>query len=174
VGGHCIGVDPYYLTAKAEELGYHPEVILSGRRINDSMGAYVAQRVIKLLADHHLPLRKARVGILGFTFKENVPDIRNSKVVDIYEELRDFGVGALVHDPVAEPEIVRREYGIDLSTMDELQELDVIILAVAHEQYAELGGDDFSGMLNDGGILVDVKSIVDPKSLRDDVRHWSL
>ena len=174
VGGHCIGVDPYYLTAKAEELGYHPEVILSGRRINDSMGAYVAQRVIKLLADYDSPLGKARVAILGFTFKENVPDIRNSKVVDIYEELRDFGVNALVHDPVAEPEIVRQEYGIELSALDQLRALDVIILAVSHLHYAELSGDDFSAMLNPGGILVDIKSIVNPDSLRGDIRHWSL
>lgn len=174
VGGHCIGVDPYYLTAKAEELGYHPEVILSGRRVNDSMGAYVAQRVIKLLADHESPLRHARVGILGFTFKENVPDTRNSKVVDIYEELRAFGVSPLVHDPVAEPETVRDEYEITLSTMDQFRALDVIILAVAHDQYAELAGKDLSGMLNPGGILIDVKSIVDPLSLRDDIRHWSL
>jgi UDP-N-acetyl-D-glucosamine/UDP-N-acetyl-D-galactosamine dehydrogenase len=174
VGGHCIGVDPYYLTAKAEELGYRPEVILSGRRINDSMGAYVAQRVIKLLADHDLPLRKARVGILGLTFKENVPDIRNSKVVDIYKELRDFGVSALVHDPLAEPEVVRQEYGIILSNMDQLRQLDVIVVAVSHLHYTKLSGKDFSRMLNPGGVLVDVKSIVDPKSLRDDIRHWSL
>ncbi len=174
VGGHCIGVDPYYLTAKAEELGYHPEVILSGRRVNDSMGAYVAQRVIKLLADHESPLRHARVGILGFTFKENVPDTRNSKVVDIYEELRAFGVSPLVHDPIAEPETVCDEYGIRLSIMDQFRALDVIILAVAHVQYAELSGKDLSGMLNPGGILIDVKSIVDPLSLRDDIRHWSL
>jgi UDP-N-acetyl-D-galactosamine dehydrogenase len=174
VGGHCIGVDPYYLTAKAEELGYRPEVILSGRRINDGMGAYVAQRVIKLLADHDLSLRKARVCILGLTFKENVPDIRNSKVVDIVTELRDFGVSALVHDPLAEPEVVRQEYGIELIDTDQLRELDVIVLAVPHAHYTQLSGEDFSRMLNPGGILVDVRSIVDPKSLRGDIRHWSL
>jgi UDP-N-acetyl-D-galactosamine dehydrogenase len=111
---------------------------------------------------------------MGLTFKENVPDIRNSKVVDIVTELRDFGVSALVHDPLAEPEVVRQEYGIELIDTDQLQELDVIVVAVPHAQYAELSGDDFSRMLKPGGILVDVRSIVDPKSLRGDIRHWSL
>jgi len=174
VGGHCIGVDPYYLTAKAEELGYHPEVILSGRRVNDSMGSYIAQRLIKLLSRHDLPLKNLRVGILGFTFKENVPDIRNSKVVDIYNELASFGLKPLVHDPMADPETVTREYSVKLSSMDEFRDLHALILAVPHLPYGELDANGFSRMLGVNGIFVDVKSCVAPELLRDDVCYWSL
>lgn len=174
VGGHCIGVDPYYLTAKAEQLGYHPEVILSGRRVNDGMGAYVAQRVVKLLASSDLPIRNSRIGILGFTFKENVPDIRNSKVIDIYQELRDFGVTPLVHDPLADPESVRRTYGVELASLDEFKELAVLIFAVPHEAYEALGDTSLNDMIVSNGIFVDVKSKLDPGSLRDDVHYWSL
>lgn len=174
VGGHCIGVDPYYLTAKAEQLGYHPQVILSGRRINDAMGAYVADRVVKLLARRDQPIRKARVGILGFTFKENVPDIRNSKVVDIYKELREFGIEAIVHDPVADPATVERTYGVVLSDLADFQDLSALIVAVAHDEFARLDGERLSGMLADSGILVDVRSKVDPGSLRSDLSYWSL
>ncbi|HET9335185.1 MAG TPA: nucleotide sugar dehydrogenase [Sphingomicrobium sp.] len=174
VGGHCIGVDPYYLTAKAEQLGYRPEVILSGRRINDSMGAHVGQKLIKLLADHDLPLSRLRVGILGFTFKENVPDIRNSKVVDIHRELHSYGVSALVHDPLAEAEELRAEYGVELSPLDSFRDLHALILAVPHRHYDEMGAAQFSTMIVDGGALVDVKSRVDPGLLREDIRYWSL
>lgn len=174
VGGHCIGVDPYYLTAKAEQLGYHPEVILSGRRVNDGMGAYVAQRIVKMLARSDHSIRNARVGILGFTFKENVPDIRNSKVVDIYRELTAFGVTPLVHDPLADPDTVRRAYGVELTSLEDLEQLTVLILAVSHESYQTLDGPALSGMLVDDGILVDVKSRVDVASLRDGIRYWSL
>jgi UDP-N-acetyl-D-glucosamine/UDP-N-acetyl-D-galactosamine dehydrogenase len=174
VGGHCIGVDPYYLTAKAQELGYHPEVILSGRRVNDSMGSYVAQRLIKLMSRHDLPLKELRVGILGFTFKENVPDIRNSKVIDIYAELASFGMTPLVHDPLADPGTVEAEHDIILSAMDELQHLHALILAVPHEIYSKLNADDLCGMLDFGGIFVDVKSSVSPELLREDIRYWSL
>ncbi len=138
VGGHCIGVDPYYLTAKAEELGYRPEVILSGRRINDSMGSYVAQRLIKMLSNGDVPLGKLRVGILGLTFKENVPDIRNSKVVDIYRELRSYGIDALVHDPMARPDEAARDHEIYLSPIEAFSELHALILAVPHPSYAAL------------------------------------
>jgi UDP-N-acetyl-D-galactosamine dehydrogenase len=174
VGGHCIGVDPYYLTAKAEQLGYHPQVILSGRRINDGMGAYVAQRVVKLLARGDQPIRAARVGILGFTFKENVPDIRNSKVVDIYRELGAFGIEPLVHDPVADPETVQRTYGVELRSLDELKDLSALIIAVAHRDFAELDGNRLSDMLVPGGVLVEVRATVDPASLRSDLCYWSL
>jgi UDP-N-acetyl-D-galactosamine dehydrogenase len=174
VGGHCIGVDPYYLTAKAEQLGYHPQVILSGRRINDGMGAYVAQRVVKLLARRDQPIHDARVGILGFTFKENVPDIRNSKVVDIYNELVAFGVEPMVHDPVADPKTVERTYGVKLCDLWELSDLSAVIIAVAHDDYASLGGDGISNMLAPDGIVVDVRSKVDPASLRGDLCYWSL
>ena len=174
VGGHCIGVDPYYLTAKAEEMGYRPEVILSGRRINDSMGAYVAQRLIKLLSQRDLPLGKLRVGVLGFTFKENVPDIRNSRVIDIVTELSSFGVQPLVHDPLADPHQVAEEYGIALSPLDELRELDALILAVPHHEYEELNSDRLSGMVASGGAFVDIKSAFAPNQLREDIRYWSL
>jgi UDP-N-acetyl-D-galactosamine dehydrogenase len=174
VGGHCIGVDPYYLTAKAEQLGYHPEVILSGRRINDGMGAYVAQRVVKLLARRDQPIHDARVGILGFTFKENVPDIRNSKVVDIYNELVAFGVEPMVHDPVADAATVERAYGVRLRDLSELSDLSAVIVAVAHDGYASLGSDGIGKMMAPGGIVVDVRSRLDPASLRPDLCYWSL
>jgi UDP-N-acetyl-D-galactosamine dehydrogenase len=173
VGGHCIGVDPYYLTAKAEQLGYQPEVILSGRRVNDGMGAYLAQRVVKMLAASGRPISKARVGILGFTFKENVPDIRNSKVIDTYRELKEFGVEPIVHDARAEPDAVRHEYGVDLSALESFKDMDAIIFAVGHEEYQPLHGQ-ISDMLGQGGVIADVGSRLDAKSLRPDIRYWSL
>jgi UDP-N-acetyl-D-galactosamine dehydrogenase len=174
VGGHCIGVDPYYLTAKAEELGYHPEVILSGRRVNDSMGGYVGQQLVKLLADRDVPLKKLRVGILGFTFKENVPDIRNSKVVDIYRELQSYGVEPLVHDPLAHASEVIDEYQVKLSPIDEFCNLDAVILAVPHSEYQNLNHSGFNQMIGDNGIFIDIKSCVEPSLLRTDIRYWSL
>jgi len=173
VGGHCIGVDPFYLTAKAEQLGYHPEVILSGRRINDGMGAYLAQRVVKLIAASGRQISKARVGILGLTFKENVPDIRNSKVVDTYRELREFGIEPIVNDPLADPEAVRREYGVDLVSIDEFKQLDALIYAVAHDDYAQ-HVEHVSDMIDHGGIAADVRSKIDPATLRPDIIYWSL
>lgn len=174
VGGHCIGVDPYYLTAKAEQLGYHPQVILSGRRINDGMGAYVAQRVVKLLAKRDQPIGKARVGILGFTFKENVPDIRNSKVVDIYRELSSFGIDAIVHDPVADPNTVRGAYGVELKDLADLKDLSALIVAVSHDDFKSIASSGLSDTLAPDGILIDVRSMVDPVSLRPDICYWSL
>jgi UDP-N-acetyl-D-galactosamine dehydrogenase len=174
VGGHCIGVDPYYLTAKAEELGYHPEVILSGRRVNDGMGSYVAQRIVKMLAKANHGIRDARVGILGFTFKENVPDIRNSKVVDIYNELRAFGIRPMVNDPLADPAQVHRAYSVDLTPMDELRDLSALILAVPHREYDALDPSALSGMMAPDGVIVDVKSGIDPAALREDINYWSL
>ena len=174
VGGHCIGVDPYYLTAKAEQLGYQPEVILSGRRVNDSMGAYVAQRIVKLLAASALPIRDARVGILGFTFKENVPDTRNSKVVDMYEELRAFGIEPMVHDPLADPAATKAHYGLRLSPLDAFSELHALILAVPHADYLELPASSIGDMLVEGGIYADLKSSFDPAAMRPDLICWSL
>ena len=174
VGGHCIGVDPYYLTAKAQELGYHPEVILSGRRVNDSMGPYVAQRLIKLLSRHDQPLKELRVGILGFTFKENVPDIRNSKVVDIYAELASFGLKPLVHDPMADARAVTEEYGFQLSPLDDFRSLHALILAVPHSAFDGLDGNSVGDMLATNGIFVDVKSRLKPEAMREDVIYWSL
>jgi len=174
VGGHCIGVDPYYLTAKAEQLGYHPEVILSGRRVNDSMGAYVAQRLVKLLAASDRPIRSARVGILGLTFKENVSDIRNSKVFDILSELRQFGVGPIVHDPRADPATVRKVDDVELSGLEEFRDLAALIYAVPHDAYDSLDAGAMSDMIATNGILIDLKSKMDPQGLRSDVHHWSL
>jgi UDP-N-acetyl-D-galactosamine dehydrogenase len=173
VGGHCIGVDPYYLTAKAEQLGYQPEVILAGRRVNDGMGAYLAQRVVKLIAASGRPIRDARVGILGFTFKENVPDIRNSKVIDVYRELRDFGIEPLVHDPRADPAAIRHEYDVALSSIEAFGDLDALIYAVGHDEYRPLHAR-IGDMVAKGGILADVRSLLDPAALREDIVYWSL
>jgi UDP-N-acetyl-D-galactosamine dehydrogenase len=183
VGGHCIGVDPYYLTAKAEELGYRPEVILAGRRINDGMGTYLAQRLIKLLATHgEVPLNKSRVGILGLTFKENVPDLRNSRVPDIVMELKQFGIQPLVHDPLADPAEVIREYGIQLSNWSEFFDLDALVLAVVHRQYLEMPISQLLGCLRGTtsapqgapSILMDVKSALLPDQLPPHITYWSL
>src|SRR5690606_26305986 len=157
VGGHCIGVDPYYLTSKAEEVGYHPEVILSGRRINDNMGPYVAQKLIKMLATDDRPLARSRVGILGLTFKENVPDLRNSRVPDIIAELRDYGMQPLVHDARADPEEAVNEYGIEFASLEELTDLDALILAVPHSEHLPQFGEPLS-ILRPGGVLIDIKS----------------
>jgi UDP-N-acetyl-D-galactosamine dehydrogenase len=173
VGGHCIGVDPYYLTAKAEQLGYQPEVILAGRRVNDGMGAYLAQRVVKLIAASGRPIRDARVGILGFTFKENVPDIRNSKVIDVYRELKDFGIEPLVHDPRADPAGIRHEYDVALSSIEAFGDLDALIYAVGHDEYRPLH-ERIGDMVAKGGILADVRSLLDPAALREDIVYWSL
>ncbi len=174
VGGHCIGVDPYYLTAKAEQMGYHPEVILSGRRINDGMGSYIAQRAIKLLAINGRPLKHARVGILGLTFKENVPDIRNSKIESIYRELCDFGVIPLVHDPLADPAAAIREFGITLQPLDAMTGLDALIYAVSHRDYAAMGAAAIQDHVAPGGVIIDVKSMLAKSEVRPDLRYWSL
>ncbi len=174
VGGHCIGVDPYYLTAKAEQMGYHPEVILSGRRINDSMGSYIAQRAVKLLAMAGHPLKDARVGILGLTFKENVPDIRNSKVEDIYRELCEFGIRPLVHDPLADSAAAHRELGLTLADVEAFKDIDVLIYAVSHDFYAALGAPAIVDMVAQNGILIDVKSAMQTAALRSDISYWSL
>ncbi len=174
VGGHCIGVDPYYLTTKAQQLGYQPEVILAGRRINDNVGRFVAQRLVKLLVNGDVPVRGARVGVLGITFKEDVTDIRNSKVPDIVSELREFGINALVHDPIASPAEVKHEYGITLASFEELRALDAVVVAVSHKAYVEMGVERITATLRDGGVVVDVKSAIDPAKLGARVRYWSL
>jgi UDP-N-acetyl-D-glucosamine/UDP-N-acetyl-D-galactosamine dehydrogenase len=173
VGGHCIGVDPYYLTTKAEELGYQPEVILAGRRINNNVGAFVAQKTLKLLASAQVPLHQARVGILGLTFKENVPDLRNSKVPDIAAELAQFGVKALVHDPLGDPEEAHEEYGVTLSPWEDMKDLDAVIFAVAHSFYKDLGIDKLLARVRPGGAVVDVKSQLDPRAVAG-YAYWSL
>lgn len=174
VGGHCIGVDPYYLTAKAESLGYHPEVILAGRRINDGMGAFTAQRLVKLLIEQDKPIKGARVAILGLTFKENVPDLRNSRVPDIVGELRQFGIEPLVHDPLADPDEAHEEYGLRLSSFDELTELDGLILAVAHRDFAAMPREKLFGTLAPRGAIADVKSMLHPSEVPSSIAYWSL
>ncbi len=174
VGGHCIGVDPYYLTTKAEELGYHAQVILSGRRINDGMGPYVAQKLVKLLIQERIPVKGARVAVLGLTFKENVRDLRNSKVPDIVQELSQFGITPLVADPMADPAEALEEYGIELAGEASLRDLDAAILAVPHDQYLATGPSALLAMLKRPSVLVDIKSAFTPGAIPQDVRYWSL
>ena len=158
VGGHCISVDPYYLAHKAESLGYYPEVILSGRRVNDTMGLFVANKVVKLMNKKGIPVRKAKALILGITFKENCPDIRNSKVPDIYEELKSFGMEVDVYDPHAHPQEVKQEYAIDLASS--MSTYDAIILAVSHKEFLAL---DVAGLKKDqASVIYDLKAILDP------------
>ncbi|HZT52718.1 MAG TPA: nucleotide sugar dehydrogenase, partial [Stellaceae bacterium] len=169
VGGHCIGVDPYYLTARAEAAGYYPQVILSGRRINDGMGAYVAQRLVKLLIAAERPIKGARVGILGLTFKEDVPDLRNSRVPDIIAELRGFGIHPVVHDPMADPDEALHEYGLELVGIEQFAALDGVIFAVPHRILKDRGPGFIPSMLAPGGVLVDVKSAVDRAAVPDGI-----
>ncbi len=174
VGGHCIGVDPYYLTTKAEEVGYHPEVILAGRRINDGMGAFVAQKAVKLLSQREGGLGRARVGVLGLTFKENVADLRNSRVPDIVRELESFGAEVLVHDPMVADEDARHEYGIGLRTWEDLEGLDAIVYAVAHRDFVQRLPGDLGRMLLPDGVFVDVKSALPRASVPASVAYWAL
>lgn len=159
VGGHCIGVDPYYLTYKANKLGYDSQVILAGRRINDSMGKYVAERTVKKLIAHDVNVKSAKVGILGFTFKENCPDTRNTRVIDIVRELEEYGIEPIVWDPVADKGEAEREYGIRLREREELKNLDTVIVAVAHDLFKSLSEKDFEAMLGKEGIVADIKGI---------------
>ena len=163
VGGHCIGVDPYYLTYKAEQLGYHSQIILAGRRINDDMGKYVAENVVKKLIAADLPVKNARVAILGFTFKENCPDTRNTKVIDIYRELQEYGITPVVADPAADADEAKRLYGIEFVDMNDIADMDAVILAVSHEQFDGLTVADFDRFYagNHRKVLVDVKSVLD-------------
>ena len=161
VGGHCIGVDPYYLTYKAEEEGYHPEVILAGRRINDGMGKYVAEKTVKMLIRAGCRVNGARVGIFGLTFKENVPDLRNTRVVDIRDELAEYGVSVLVHDPLADPGEALHEYGLSLTPLDGMRDLDALVFAVNHTAYASLSLEDLRPRFArpDTAILLDIKGL---------------
>jgi len=172
VGGHCIGVDPYYLTTKAEELGYLPEVILAGRRINNNVGPFIAQKCVKMLTSLDVPLRKAKVGILGLTFKENVPDLRNSKIPDIVAELAQYGIDAMVHDPLGDAREAHEEYKIELTPLEKLTGLDAIILAVAHNEYIN-NVEGIFARVRDGGVVIDVKSAIRAKPPRG-IRLWSL
>jgi UDP-N-acetyl-D-glucosamine/UDP-N-acetyl-D-galactosamine dehydrogenase len=174
VGGHCIGVDPYYLTMKAQQLGYQPEVILAGRRINDNMGRFVAQKMVKMLVNADIPVKGARVGILGLSFKEDVNDIRNSKVPDIWSELREYGIQALMHDPHASQADAQHEYGIQLCSFEELRALDGLVFAVSHKAYLEMGIDKLLAPLREGGVFIDVKAVFDASKMKKAIRYWSL
>lgn len=175
VGGHCIGVDPYYLTYKAEELGYIPQVILAGRRINNGMGKFVAEKTVKLLCSVGVNACKGRVGILGLTFKENVPDLRNSRVPDIVKELETYGIQPLVNDPMGDPAEALKEYGITLSPLDALFEMDALILAVGHKEYQRMGANGLIERLSrNGSVFVDVKSVFSPADFPSTVSYWSL
>jgi UDP-N-acetyl-D-galactosamine dehydrogenase len=174
VGGHCIGVDPYYLTTIAEHVGYQPEVILAGRRINNRMGEFVAGKLVKLLITADMPVKGARVGILGLAFKENVSDLRNSRVPDIVRELRQYGIAALVNDPLCAPESALHEYGITLCSPEEVTGLDALILAVPHAKYLEDGPASIVARLKPGGILMDLKSVLPSDSIPPGVHRWSL
>jgi UDP-N-acetyl-D-glucosamine/UDP-N-acetyl-D-galactosamine dehydrogenase len=176
VGGHCIGVDPYYLTHKAESVGYHPQVILAGRRINNEMGKFVAEQTMKRLGQLDRPMKDLKVAVLGLTFKENVPDLRNSRVPDIIRELQEYGLQVLVHDPLAEPEEAVAEYGIHLSEWNRLKNADGVILAVAHREYVDMGSQELLSLFRSEkkGVLIDVKSALDQSDLSDTLTYWRL
>jgi UDP-N-acetyl-D-glucosamine/UDP-N-acetyl-D-galactosamine dehydrogenase len=175
VGGHCIGVDPYYLTHKAEKLGYHPQVILAGRRINDSMGKFIAEQTVKQLIQAGHPIKGARVNVLGLTFKENVPDLRNSKVWDLISELRAYGVEVFVHDPVAEAADARQEYDLTLLPWDALPQAEAVIVAVAHEALLGKPVDHYLSKVKPQGCFIDVKSRFDESALcAAGLRVWRL
>jgi UDP-N-acetyl-D-galactosamine dehydrogenase len=174
VGGHCIGVDPYYLTMKAQQLGYQPEVILAGRRINNNVGPYLAQRLIKMLITQGLPVKGARVGVLGLTFKEDCNDLRNSKVPDILGELREFGIEPLIHDTRGNPAEAKHEYDLTLSHLDDYRNLDGLIVAVSHKEYIQPGQPKLLGMVRDNGCFIDVKSVFSPAKMERGIQYWSL
>ncbi len=176
VGGHCIGVDPYYLTFKAEALGYHPEIILAGRRINDNMGKYIAERTVKLMIGAGKQVRGAKVAILGITFKEDVPDLRNTRVVDIIAELKDYDVEVIVHDPMADPEEAKAFLEVSLAKMEDLAGVDAVLLAVAHDLYKTLGLQKTAALCADATpIVVDVKGIYGPDEAEKlNINYWRL
>lgn len=177
VGGHCIGVDPYYFTYEAEKLGYHSQIILAGRKVNDGMGEFVADATIREMVQAGLAPAKARVGVLGITFKENCPDVRNSKVNDILNRLNQYEINPLVCDPWADALDAKASYGVDLVSLNDIKELDALIVAVAHDKFVEMNSEDIKGLFaskpNSEKVLVDVKSILD-KSDFEDYRYWRL
>ena len=176
VGGHCIGVDPYYLTHCAEKLGYHPEVILSGRRINNRMGEYIAKNILKnILSSNTTISNPISVNILGFTFKENVPDIRNTKVIDIVKALQEFGVIVHISDPYADNHQVYEEYGIHLTALEDLKPANAVVLAVKHKEFIEKGIDLVKPLLkNNAGLIADLKKCLPKENIPSDVKIWTL
>jgi len=179
VGGHCIGVDPYYLTYKAEEMGYHSQIILSGRRINDDMGKYVVENLIKYLIKADVSVKSAKVAILGFTFKENCPDTRNSRVIDIVNELKEYGITPVITDPAADTAGALHEYGIEFDTMDEIKDMDAVVLAVAHNEFLKLTKSDMDKLYkkvpNENKVLLDIKGLLNRKEYETDgYKYWRL
>jgi UDP-N-acetyl-D-galactosamine dehydrogenase len=175
VGGHCIGVDPYYLTFKAQSEGYHPEIILSGRRINDNMGRFVVEKTIKMMINAGKNIKGSKVGVLGLTFKEDCPDLRNTRVVDIINELESYGVEVLVHEPMADPKEAMAYYNVKLCSWEELQNLGALIIAVPHKEYREKTLPEFTQTLEADGCLIDVKCMIDINEVkRSDVNFWRL
>ena len=179
VGGHCIGIDPYYLTYRAEQFGYHSQIILSGRRINDDMGKYVAEQTVKQLIAADKSIKNAKVGILGITFKEDCPDARNSKVNDILRELKEYGIQPIVCDPVADAPDAKRFYGVDLVSLDEFHDLDCLIIAVAHQAFKALTNDDIAKMFSETeanrNVIVDVKGVRNKDEMKAlGYRYWRL
>ncbi len=173
VGGHCIGVDPYYLTTRAEKLGYHPEVILAGRRINDSMGKFIAGKLSAWLKENKPDAKVPRIAILGLTFKENVRDLRNSRVPDIIEELRLLGLQPLIHDPMVDAQMAHEEYGITLCNKDDLSNLDALVLAVPHSEFMK-HKKELLASLNKGALVMDIKSVLSPAEVPSQLNYWSL
>lgn len=179
VGGHCIGVDPYYLTYKAEQLGYHSQIILSGRRINDDMGKYVVENLIKNLIKADVPVKDAKVAILGFTFKENCPDTRNTRVIDIVNELKEYGLTPMIADPEADAEEAKHEYGIVFDSLEEIKDMDAVVIAVGHGQFLKFTQEDFNKMFKEGSneskVLLDIKGILDRKEYEvAGYKYWRL
>lgn len=175
VGGHCIGVDPYYLTYRAEEVGYHSQIILSGRRINDDMGRYIAENIIKSLIKADIPVKNAKVGMLGLTFKENCPDTRNTKIIDIVNELKEYNINPAIYDPIADKDEAKRLYGVEFAGMDAFQNLDALILAVAHDEFKRLPKDTFDKMFKGKKVLIDIKGILNRQEYEDNgYLYWRL
>ncbi len=175
VGGHCIGVDPYYLTFKAESEGYHPQIILSGRRINDNMGRFVVEKTVKMMINNGLSIKNCKIGVLGLTFKEDCPDLRNTKVVDIIEELKSYGTDVIVHDAISESEQAFEYYNVNLCKWDDLKDLSALILAVPHKEYLKNKLSDFKKMLLSNGCFIDVKSVFDPEQAKEiKLNYWRL
>lgn len=179
VGGHCIGVDPYYLTYKAEQMGYHSQIILSGRRINDDMGKYVVENLVKNLIKADVPVKDAKVAILGFTFKENCPDTRNTRVIDIVNELKEYGIDPMIADPEADAEEANNEYGIIFNSIEDVNQMDAIVVAVGHDQFMNLEQNDFNKMFkqveNRNKVLLDIKGVLSRKEYEAaGYRYWRL
>ena len=179
VGGHCIGVDPYYLTYKGEQMGYHSQIILAGRRINDDMGKYVVENLVKNLIKADVPVKDAKVAILGFTFKENCPDTRNTRVIDIVNELKEYGINPMIADPQADAEEANHEYGITFNSIEEVSQMDAVIVAVGHNQFMNLEQNDFNKMFkqaeNENKVLLDIKGVLNRKEYEaTGYRYWRL